>query len=271
VNIQAEIAALEGLAEIDAVLSTIEQEIAQEREDLARKKEQVAQLEAKIARAQTSVDDMERTRGELVQDARQMGLQMDRSREKMGRARTEREVNAAQREIEELRKLYRDREIEVQKLTGLVDQARSDMDQHSNERNELQGVIGSSEGETASKLVELERKAAEYRSSREGFSKKVTPTLYRRYEMIRKRLGSAISYTVDGTCAVCHIALSPMMFQRLRRGSEMDQCPSCKRIIYFRAEASETPADGAQPESTQAEATQAEAVQAEGASSASEG
>jgi hypothetical protein len=25
-----------------------------------------------------------------------------------------------------------------------------------------------------------------------------------------------------------------MMFQRLRRGEEFDQCPSCQRILYFR-------------------------------------
>jgi hypothetical protein len=25
-----------------------------------------------------------------------------------------------------------------------------------------------------------------------------------------------------------------MMFQRLRRGEEFDQCPSCQRILYYR-------------------------------------
>jgi predicted nucleic acid-binding Zn-ribbon protein len=237
VNIQAEIAALESLAELDSVLSTIEQEIQKERDDLSQKKEQIAQLEAKIARAQASVEDMERTRGELVQDARQMSLQMDRSREKLARARSEREVNAAQREIEELRKLYRDREIEVQKLTGLVDQARQDMDQYGQERDQVSGALGSSEGQTASKLVDLERDAEARRTARREFAKNVNPAMYRRYEMIRQRLGSAISHTVDGTCAVCHIALPPMMFQKLRRGSEIEQCPSCRRIIYFRATA----------------------------------
>jgi predicted nucleic acid-binding Zn-ribbon protein len=26
-----------------------------------------------------------------------------------------------------------------------------------------------------------------------------------------------------------------MLFQKLKRGQEMDQCPSCNRIIYYRA------------------------------------
>jgi predicted nucleic acid-binding Zn-ribbon protein len=239
VTIQTDIAALESLAEIDAALSVIEQEIQQEREALSQKKEQLSK---------TSVDEMERTRGELVQDARQISLQMDRSREKSGRARTERESNAAQREIEELRKLYRDREVEIQKLTTLVDQARLDMDTSGSEREQLLGAIGATEGDTVSKLAQLEQQAAEKRESRTPFTKALSPAMYSRYEMIRKRLGSAVSHTVDGTCAVCHITLPPMTFQKMRRGGELDQCPSCRRIIYFRVtstEAGSEPTSGA--------------------------
>jgi predicted nucleic acid-binding Zn-ribbon protein len=248
VTIQSEIAALESLAEIDAALSVIEQEIQQEREALSQKKVQLSQLETKLAKSKTSVDEMERTRGELVQDARQISLQMDRSREKSGRARTERESNAAQRENEELRKLYRDREVEIQKLTSLLDQARQDMDASGSEREQVMGAIGSTEGETVSKLAQLEQQAAEKRDSRAPFTKALPAAMYRRYEMIRQRLGSAVSHTVDGTCVVCHITLPPMTFQKMRRGGELDQCPSCRRIIYFRASseaAGSEPANGA--------------------------
>jgi predicted nucleic acid-binding Zn-ribbon protein len=29
--------------------------------------------------------------------------------------------------------------------------------------------------------------------------------------------------------------IPPMMFQKLARGDDFDQCPSCARIIYYRA------------------------------------
>jgi len=231
---QAEIAALESLAELDAALATIELEIQQEREALSQKKDQLSHLETKLQKSKTSVEEMERTRNELVTDARQISLQMDRSREKLGRARTEREMNAAQREIEELRKLYRDREIEIQKLTTLVDQARQDMDTSTSEREQVVSVIGSTEGDTVSKLAGLEQQAAEKRNMRQGLSKNISAVTFRRYETIRARLGTAISHTFDGTCVVCHITLPPMTFQRLRRDGLLDQCPSCRRIIYYR-------------------------------------
>jgi predicted nucleic acid-binding Zn-ribbon protein len=75
----------------------------------------------------------------------------------------------------------------------------------------------------------------------------VKPDLYRRYEMIRKRKGTALAWTRDGTCSACHIRLQPMLFQKLLRADEFGQCPSCNRILYFRpagqAEA-ETEAEG---------------------------
>jgi predicted nucleic acid-binding Zn-ribbon protein len=52
--------------------------------------------------------------------------------------------------------------------------------------------------------------------------------------MIRKRLGNAIGWTSEGTCSACNMTLSPMLFQELRRDGRLDQCPHCRRIIYYR-------------------------------------
>ena len=233
-KLQVQIEALEKLAKLDASLSKLEAELLREGEVLADKKSQLKRLEERFESTRASVGDMDRTRGELMQDARQMSLQMDRSREKLARSRSEREVNAVQREIEELRKLYRDREQEIDKINGLAEQARVEMDGASSERNALLGDLGANESELASRLGALEKRVAVERDERKELVKAVPPVLYRRYEMVRKRRGSAVAYTYGGTCSACHISISPMMFQRLRRGEDFDQCPSCQRILYFR-------------------------------------
>ena len=73
------------------------------------------------------------------------------------------------------------------------------------------------------------------RAAGEALVAKVKPELYRRYEMIRKRKGTALASTTDGTCSACHIRLQPMLFQKLLRAEEFGQCPSCNRILYFRS------------------------------------
>ena len=105
----------------------------------------------------------------------------------------------------------------------------------SSERSELSGELGASQGDTLSRLEIAERQVAEKAAVRDGLAKKVEVTLYRRYEMIRKRKGTAIAHTTKGTCSACHMQLRPMLFQELLRGDSFSQCPSCNRIIYYRA------------------------------------
>jgi len=236
VKLQAQIEALENLAKLDASLAKLEAELLREGEVLSDKKQQLKRLEERFEMTRATVGDMDRTRNELMQDARQMSVQMERSREKLSRSRSEREVNAVQREIEELRKLYRDREQEIDKINGLAERARTEMDGASSERSALLGDLGANERELATRLGELEASVARERDQRKELVKAVPPVLYRRYELVRKRRGSAVAYTYGGTCSACHIAISPMMFQKLRRGEDFDQCPSCQRILYFRPE-----------------------------------
>lgn len=236
-SIQSQIEALEQLAEIDAELLSLEGELTAERGDLGGKRAQLNELESKLAATEASVGEMERVRNDLVTEARQMSVQMERSRDKLNRCRTEREVNAAQREVEELRKLFKDRENEIGKLADLIEQARVEVEGTTQQRDALAGELGASAGEVETRLSQLEAGAAEKRARREEAAKAVPVVMFRKYEMIRKRRGSALAYTTSGTCSACNMALAPMMFQVLRRGQSFDQCPSCNRILYFRPEA----------------------------------
>jgi predicted nucleic acid-binding Zn-ribbon protein len=247
---QEQVQALETLARLDEAIGGLQEELEAERAALGGKRDQVNQLEAKLASIKASMDEMDRTRGELIGEARQMSAQMERSREKLGRSRTEREVNAAQREVEELRKLFRDREIETQKLAGLIEQAEAEAQQTESELKALAAELGSSEGEVETRLQQLEKESGHQLQEREAAAKSVPQRLYRRYEMIRKRRGTAICFAGrSGTCSECHILLPPMMFQQLRRATDFSQCPSCNRILYYREDS---------PDSSKSESTEEE-------------
>lgn len=242
-DIRNQIEALENLAKVDAKLAKLDSELAREREALGGKRHTLQGLEERVAATKASIEQMERTRHELMGEARQMSAQLERSREKLGRCRTEREVNAAQREMEELRKLYRDREVEIQKISGLTEQAEADLTAASQEREGVLGELGESAGAVETKLQQLESEMAAQREARVELVKAVPPQLFRRYDMIRARRGSGICHTSTGTCSECHIALAPMMFQTLRRGENLDQCPNCNRIMYFKPAPEPQPAE----------------------------
>ena len=233
-TIQAQIENLENLAALDVELKELRDAVKQERQGLDAKRSTLASLEERLARSQKNSGDMDKLRSDLMGEVRQMSIQVERSREKLSRCRTEREANAAQREIEELRKLYRDREIEVEKLDGFLEQARVDMLQITGERDALLADLAAVEGDTVGRLAQGDAAVAEKEAIRAGLVANVPPVLYRRYEMIRGRRGTAISYTTDGTCSACHMRLPPMLFQGLTRENKFEQCPSCNRILYYR-------------------------------------
>ena len=253
-NIEAQVDALEGLSQLDSALQALEDELSRERTALEEKKDKLSELEQKHQAATASADEMDNVRGGLIQEARTMSVQMERSREKLARCRTEREVNAGQREIEELRRLYRDRELEIEKLAALSEQARSDIDATQAERDTLSGELGTTEGELSTRLAGLQKEADEKHVQRAVLSQDVPPVMFRRYEMIRKRRGNALAYTTDGKCSECNILIPPQMFQKMRRREDFEQCASCNRIIYFKPPPPEGEAEAEAP----AEAASAE-------------
>lgn len=233
-TIQAQIETLENLAALDVELKELRDAVNLERQGLDSKRSTLASLEERLARSQKNAGDMDKLRGDLMGEVRQMSIQVERSREKLSRVRTEREANAAQREIEELRKLYRDREIEVEKLDGFLNQAQTDMAQIIGERDALAADLSSIEGDTVGRLAQGDAAVTEKEAARQLLVANVPPALYRKYEQIRGRRGSAIAFTTDGTCSACHMHLPPMLFQQFRRENKFEQCPSCNRILYYR-------------------------------------
>jgi predicted nucleic acid-binding Zn-ribbon protein len=232
-SIPDQIRALEKLASMDAELKTLDDQLKHERGTLSQLRDALKKLEDKLAASRASIAAMEKTKGEYVADVRSMNTQIEHSREKLGRSRTERETNAAQREMEELRKLIRDREEEIGKITADVDAVRQQNESIEEEHKKIAGELGANEGDVESRLSGVEAMRNEKWAEREVLAKQLPPVLYRRYDMIRAKKGVGIAQTTDGTCKACHMALPPQLFHRLRREPMLEQCPSCHRIIYF--------------------------------------
>jgi predicted nucleic acid-binding Zn-ribbon protein len=243
-SIPEQIRALEDLASMDAELKTLEDQLTVERTALNSMKGSLARLDDKLAADRASLATMDKTKNELIADVRTMMTQLEHSREKLNRSRTERETNAAQRELEELRKLIRDREDEIGKLTTEGDVQRQGLEGTEAEAKKISDELAAREGDISSKLSSIEADKATRQATRDAATKKLPPALYRRYDMLRQKKGVGIAQTTDGTCKACNMALPPQLFHRLRREPLLEQCPSCFRIIYYVPPAARADADG---------------------------
>lgn len=238
-----QIRALEELAAMDAEVKALEEKLAEERGVLESLKESLKSLDERLQQDRATVGAADKQRHELQVDIRTMTQQIEHSREKLNRSRTERENQAAQRELEELRKLVRDREDEIQRIDGDTAAVRTQLQATEAEHKQLSDELAAKEGDIQAKVSKLEADRQQKGGGREMLVKRLPPALYRRYEMIRGRRGTAIAQTSDGTCNKCNMALPPQLFHKLRREPLIEQCPSCNRIIYFAAPQQATKVD----------------------------
>lgn len=249
-----EIPFLEELSALDTDLRQIDEKLGKYRGEMETLVAEAKAIEARLKTDRESLATMEKTRGELSTELRQMTQQIEKSRDKLNRSRNERESNAAQRELEELRKLVRDREEEIERLTGASDGARTAITDAEAKLADLTNRIAGAEAGTSGELSSLEEEKKAKTGQRDVLAKKLPVVLYRRYENIRTKRPVAIARLVDGTCRGCHLAIPPMMFQRMRQSGEIDQCPHCRRIIYYmtQAEGGGAPAESAPSGDTRA-------------------
>jgi predicted nucleic acid-binding Zn-ribbon protein len=233
VSIEAHIATLEKLVVADAEIKELTDHIRRERADIEQVRSEVNALGERLEADQKSIAEMDRMRQDLLQELRQIDKQLERSRERLQRSRNERESNAAERELDELRKLQRDRDEELRKLAALTDQARMTIQENEQRREQLAAKLeGSLEGATRT-ITELEQRLEECRRGRSGIAADLPKLTFRRYESMHERGKVPVAKTSDGTCLGCYVQLPPMLFHKMLSRIQFEECPNCHRIIYY--------------------------------------
>ncbi len=271
-SIDQQIETLEKLSETDKLVRTLTESVAKERGELDTIKIEVAQIDERLEIDRNSVAEMEKTRADLMLELRQFSQQIDRSRERLQRSRNEREVNAAERELDELRKIQRDRDDEVKKLVTLSDHARESIQKAEERRAALSERLAVTIDGANKTIANMEQQLAAARALREKLAATLPRLLRRRYDSMNKRGKVPIAKTHDGTCLGCYVKIMPMVFHRMLSRQKFEECPSCYRIIYYTPKPSEEElaAEAAAAEANAAEANAAEAaegVTSEGSSS----
>lgn len=224
---------LESLAEVDAEIKKLDAQIGEDQGGLDSLRRDRARLEDKLATDRAAFDTMTTTIKDLAVEIRQMTTQVERSREKLGRSRTERESQAAEREVDELRKLIQDRQDETTKLQSLIDSARKSIDEGQGLLDKVLAELAANEDGISARIREVSAAREKALKMRSDYGGKLPSAVVRRYDTVRLKRGSGIAKMLNGTCSACHISLSPQLAQKMARREGLEACPSCQRLIYW--------------------------------------
>jgi len=75
---------------------------------------------------------------------------------------------------------------------------------------------------------------ADAKAQREDLVKKISPSVYKAYEYVKKKVGvNVVCEAIDGSCTGCRLALRPQFYQELKFAKDVRYCENCQRILFY--------------------------------------
>ena len=214
------------VAEGEARAAALEEAIRAQNTAATKVREEVAglaakqrDLEARLTAAETKMKDR-RMRITRIRNDKELGLarrEVDLLKEEIGTLETE--LMAVMEQVEGA----------TAKLAGLAAELARLAAERDREASELR--------ETLARLSsEIERE----RATRSELVQTIDGDLRRKYEMIFSRRGGlAVVEVRGGICQGCRMRVPPQLFNQIQRNAEVILCPSCQRMLFWRAEGEE--------------------------------
>jgi predicted nucleic acid-binding Zn-ribbon protein len=161
-------------------------------------------------------------------------------RMRITRIRNDKELGLAKREID----LLRDETLALEtELVGVMELVEAATAKAKEAEEALARLTLERDAEATALRGTLERLSEEIeqdRAQRSRLIETVDGELRRKYEMIFSRRGGlAVVEVRGGTCQGCRMRVPPQLFNEIQRNEQVILCPSCQRMLYWRAEAEE--------------------------------
>lgn len=224
---------LEELQRHDARLQELEGVMKELPQKLTAAENAILELEKLLLKERSELVDTEAFRQSQEDDQRDAESQLSRAKSKLSQVKNLRESNAAQRELETTRRQLDVRDEEVQKLATALSQQRDKITEHEAVLEKERQALEAQRQVVNQRLGELKGQFDEAKAAREETAKHLKPEVLRKYGTIRMRRGMAVVAVKDGTCRGCHMNIPPQLYNVLQKGSSLELCPNCNRIIYW--------------------------------------
>jgi len=228
---------LASLQEIDRRNRERELELAElERQsrELAERLDAKRQLVEAARGESTTANGRRRQLETQLQDEEQ---KIKERRMRLGRIRNDKELVAAQREIELTKEANSRLEEEILTLLEQSEAVDGGLREAEGELKELEERAAKHDEHAASRIAQLRGEIAGDRDEREAIAGKLQVSVRKKYEQIfARRGGVAVVEVRRGICLGCNMRVPPQLYIEIQKAREVILCPSCHRILFARPE-----------------------------------
>jgi hypothetical protein len=164
--------------------------------------------------------------------------------------KTNKEYQAAIKEISEGKRLNREREDRILQAMEKIEKLSQKSAQLDLEFADKKKVFEQKQLEVERELGEISARMAQEAQNRPEVVLKIEKTLLRKYDFIRKHYALAVANVVGGACEGCMRRVPPQMLNEMLKFDDCKLCPNCQRMIYLDVKKTIDSADPLETEAT---------------------
>jgi len=201
-------------------------------------------MDDSLGKAKHAYETRKAALGEIEKAQRQTQAAMDLNRDRMQRSsgklegvHNSQEFNAANKEIEQLKKQAASLEEQSKKYSQDLDAGNAELTQLQAKVDQLRSERDAKAAEVSGQGSNLDGQIQGLMQERSKFTPSVEKRILSQYDRIRQaRGGLGIVPALGGRCKGCNMVLPPQQYNELQRGTALHQCPSCFRLLYIPAQ-----------------------------------
>lgn len=216
------------IREKNILKTALSAQLQEKEKEIQAQRNQIATLQVELAER-----DKERRGKEAV-------LQEDsgkatEKRMRMNRLKNIRELQAVQREIDQIKENNKQREEELIAVLEDIEARSALISEKEEELKKLEEEWNGKKEEIETEVARLEQAVTEASTGRQAIAGRLDGDLIQRYELIFSRRGGMAVVTVaGGICQGCYMNIPPQLWNEIIKSETLNLCPSCHRILYHK-------------------------------------
>jgi len=225
---------LRELQEVDQELAELANARAGFEGELQGLSEEKLRVQGMVGELQAQLDELNKEEAQFRQEQLAEKAQIVKVESRLPEIQTQKEYVAVLKEIDMAKKASLDTQTKIAGKDKEIDELQADFDEKQLELTAISEKCDARQAEVDSLLKESDKKCTARQATRDSLAKDLPNSLLSKYQRIFSRRGGvAVARVEEGACLGCNMQLPPQQYNRLHRGTELQSCPHCNRLLYM--------------------------------------
>lgn len=233
-SLKDQLRSLESLQELDLKIDSLKKKKGAHPATLKGLSETVVKAKATADAKRNAIAELEKNQRQTVAAMELNADRVTRANGKLEAVHNSQEFQAANKEIDQLKKAAATLDEQLKKINGDIDGAKRELVEFgalvekAQSEHDGQASLFTDEGQR------IDGEISALTTERGKYTGSVDPRILAQYDRVRgARAGLGIVPAVAGRCKGCNMVVPPQMYNEVQRCTAIQQCPSCHRILFM--------------------------------------